>query len=266
MKTFRLSDVLGTNKIFTRLMSEHTDLPWSEDETVTAALLDFEYDYNHSGMKICSPAVDRNLGTDNVIETAAFNQLVDVCYMMYCKKWARNWEVLTAEYNPLNNYDMTETRTDIHNGTETNSGKDTTTQTGTDTNVRTGNNAQAHTGTIGDSGSSSTENEVSAFNSSTYEDASKTTGTMGNTRTFQDTVTDTYNNLQDQQTKNLTDELTHGHVVTRSGGESHTLTRSGNIGVMSTVQLLQQEIELWKWNFFCDVFRDIDSVFTISTY
>ena len=39
----RLSEVLGnTQKIFTRIMTVH-EVPWSEDESITGALLDFEY-------------------------------------------------------------------------------------------------------------------------------------------------------------------------------------------------------------------------------
>ena len=43
-------------------------------------------------------------------------------------------------------------------------------------------------------------------------------------------------------------------------------TRSGNIGVTTSQQMAQSDIELWRWNFFYEVFADIDKVFTISTY
>lgn len=294
----RLNDVLGTNQIFTRIMSQHT-LPWATDSSVSAALLDFEYRYNFSGNKITAPAVDKSLGDDGIITSAAFNTLCDVAYMMYGKKWARYWEVLTAEFDPIKNYDMRETLegangnlqthagtdTDRHTGTDTltQTGTDTNVRTGTDTNVKTGSHSDAHSGSTTDSGNRNVENEVSAFNSSTYQDNTKDTETNGNTRTHNDTITTTYNNetdtrtygsLTDQQTKNLTDRDTkdltdstqYGHTITDAGTESHILTRSGNIGVTTSQQMLESSLELWKWNFFYDVFKDIDSVFTISTY
>ena len=40
--------------------------------------------------------------------------------------------------------------------------------------------------------------------------------------------------------------------------ETETLTRSGNIGVTTTQQMLTSERDLWKWNFFDQIFADLD--------
>ena len=249
MKIQRLNEVIGTNEIFSTIMTGH-ELPWDEDEDITATLLDFEYINNYSGRKIISPAVANSLGTDGKITTAGFTKLCDVAYMMYAKKWARNWAILTMEYNPIENYSMVEDSKLTRDNKQTHSGSDT--------NLKTGSEADAHTGTIGDSATSSEENEVSAFNSSSYQDASKTTGSGGNTRTFQNTDTTTYNNLSEA--------LTHGHTIDNDDDERNHLTRSGNIGVTTTQQMAESDLQLWKWNFFYEVFSDIDNVFTISTY
>ena len=46
-----------------------------------------------------------------------------------------------------------------------------------------------------------------------------------------------------------------------------TLTRSGNIGVTTSQQMIQSERDLWLWNFFQDVvFKDISKVLTLSIY
>ena len=46
-----------------------------------------------------------------------------------------------------------------------------------------------------------------------------------------------------------------------------TLTRAGNIGVMSAQQMATQEIALWAWNFFRDVvFPDLDYLLTLPIY
>ena len=396
MTDLRLSEVLGDKKIFTRMMTVH-NLPWSEDTDITGELLDFEYMFNQSGDKIISPAVEKNLA-DGELGAENFSKLVDLAYMMYNKRWSRLWEILTAEFNPLQNYDMTESKTinygkvDTNSGTDTNlrtgtdthaesgtdsllmtgtdtnaesgtnttlmtgtdthaeSGKDTVKNTGTDNivktgsealvktgstqNVRSGSEADAHTGGYTDTNNNlTTEHEVSAFNSSSYQDASKDTTTGNVSRTYNsDTSTKTYNNVtdvatnnnltdtktynsvtdaetknlqdettyghQDQETRNMsdattyghqnletrnmtdtktyghtdtetrnmTDALTHGHVQTASGRDTETLTRSGNIGITTSQQMAQSSLDLWKWNYFYDIFRDIDTVFTISTY
>lgn len=228
----RLSEVLGdTQKIFTRIMTAH-EVPWNEDESITGALLDFEYINNQSGDKIVSPAVEKALSSGQLSDTS-FNTLCDVAWMMYNKRWARLWEILTAEFNPIENYSMTDTHTFEHGKIETNSGTDTTRRTGTDTVTHTGDN----------------ENEVSAFNSSTYEDAAKVT-----------------QNTTDLDTRNMDDSLVHGHVVTNSGVDTERTTRSGNIGVTTSQQMAQSSIDLWKWNYFYDIFRDVDSIFTLTTY
>ena len=232
-KTYKtLSETLGdTQGIFTQIMTAYV-VPWAEDETITGALLDFEYMNNQSGDKIISPAVEKNL-TAGVLTTENFNKLCDVAFMMYGKRWARLWEILTAEFNPIENYAMNEVHTFEHGKKETNSGTDTTNRTGTDTVTHTGN----------------TETEVSAFNSSTYQDSSKDT-----------------QNTTDLDTKNLSDALIHGHVLTNSGTDTERTTRTGNIGTTTSQQMIESSLQLWKWNFFYDIFRDVDSIFTITTY
>lgn len=228
----RLSEVLGdTQKIFTRIMTVH-EVPWSEDNSITGALLDFEYLNNQSGDKIISPAVEKALSSGQLSDTS-FNTLCDVAWMLYNKRWARLWEILTAEFNPIENYSMTDTHTFEHGKIETNSGTDTTRRTGTDTVTHTGDN----------------ENEVSAFNSSDYEDAAKV-----------------IQNTTDLDTRNMNDALEHGHIIANSGVDTERTTRSGNIGVTTSQQMAQSSIDLWKWNYFYDIMRDIDSIFTITTY
>lgn len=88
------------------------------------------------------------------------------------------------------------------------------------------------------SGSGSIDNDVFGFNSSTPTgDTSSSTSTT------------------DTKTANGTKE------------ETRTLTRSGNIGVTTSQQMIQSQRDLWLWNFFYNVvFPDINKVLTIATY
>lgn len=245
----RLKDVIGTNEIFSTLMTNY-ELPWSDDETITAASLDFEYINNYSGNKIVSPAVDNSLGDDEKITAANFAKLCDVAYMMFSKKWARNWTILNMEYNPIENYSMTERSVLTRDNTEEHSG--------TDQNIRTGSQANANTGTITDAANNTQTGQVSAFNSSSFQDSDKVSGTSGNTRTLNTTETTTYNNVKDA--------LTHGEQISHDDEEVTEHERSGNIGVTTSQQMAESDLQLWRWNFFYEVFADIDNVFTISTY
>lgn len=249
MKILRLNEVIGTNEIFKTLMEEYT-LPWSEDESINATALDFEYMGNYSGRKIISPAVSNNIGDDGKITAAGFDKLCEVCYMMFSKKWTRNWTILTMEYNPIENYSMTEHTELTRDNNETHSGKDS--------KVQTGSVADAHSGTITDSATSSETGRISAFNSNSFQDATQSSGSGGNTRTFNNTDTSTYNNLKDEET--------YEHQIDHDDDEITDHTRSGNIGVTTSQQMAQSDLDLWRWNFFYEVFSDIDKVFTISTY
>lgn len=51
-----------------------------------------------------------------------------------------------------------------------------------------------------------------------------------------------------------------------SGSGTRTLTRSGNIGVTTSQQMLESERELWVWKFFDQVFRDVDEILTLPIY
>lgn len=153
---------------------------------------------------------------------------------MFGAKWARNWAVYKYDYDPGENYNMVEDSTLTRDNKQTHSGNDNVVQSGS----------------IGVSGTSSSEDEVSAFNSSTYQDAAKNTGSASNNTTY----------------NNFTTQTQNGHVIDNDDDERNHLTRSGNIGVTTTQQMLESDIELWRWNFFYEVFNDIDKVFTISTY
>lgn len=56
------------------------------------------------------------------------------------------------------------------------------------------------------------------------------------------------------------------NVITDMETGERELTRSGNIGVTTSQQMIQSEIDLWKWNFYESVFDDVDKVLTINYY
>ena len=53
-------------------------------------------------------------------------------------------------------------------------------------------------------------------------------------------------------------------TTTNTGTES--LTRSGNIGVTTSQQMLESEFKVRQYNFYEMIYKDIDSVLYLSTY
>lgn len=122
----------------------------------------------------------------------------------------------------------------------------TETQTGTSQKATTGTNTKRTTGT------DEKRNTGTDTKTTTGTDATATTGTNQMQYNTTDADTGTQNDVdggEDSETEN------------------HTLTRHGNIGVTTTQQMLQSDIDLWKWSFFYDVlFPSLDRVLTLPIY
>lgn len=71
---------------------------------------------------------------------------------------------------------------------------------------------------------------------------------------------------------NSDDSVPTGESSTETTSEGNAddnkreLTRSGNIGVTTSQQMLESEIELRKWSFPDMLFEDVDSICTLSIY
>lgn len=242
-------------------------IPWYDKNI--SDILDIAYHGDH-GDRIISPLVRKLLNTDNELTTANKQKLASVIYNLFIDQWSHKWNLLLAEYNPISNYDMTEHEEyDGSNGnTHTDTGTLGTVGSKTNTGTVGDSGSKITTGSIGDSGSNSGSASVYGFNSDTAVDTDENEGSTSNTRT--------YNNLTETDSNTRTDNLsestsgteTHNLTNTDAGTNEYerSLTRSGNIGVTTTQQMMQSEIELWQWNFYRAVFKDIDSVLTLKIY
>lgn len=225
--------------------------------TATSATdLDLLYHDMHSAERLAAPVVERYADLNDPRELSATQRLKlgALIYLKYGRKWERMWTLNKIEYNPIENYNMLEEETpDItktHGGTTTRGVSDDfelKVTTGTDTDVSTTRFDETVESTFG-------------FQSST----AVPTGTgevEGTTRT----TGDSEHNKQTQTSEQTgTTDETLDYTDTETG--TRTLERSGNIGVTTSQQMAQSEIELWKWNFYDDVMSDIDSILTLSVY
>lgn len=233
-----------TGAIFAALASR--DIPWAN--IVQGVTLDLDYFGNYSGNKITSNLVDNILPSDGTITSTEISILCDVIIGLYSTKWAKLWATMSLEYNPIENYSMVEQMTNDETVTEY--GK---------THTRTDNLTHAKTGTETETPNTTTndENSVYGFNSenSVPSDVREVTNTGTN---------ETEYNTEDKDTGTQTGVDSGSDTSTRN----YRLTRSGNIGVTTSQQMIESERELWRlWNFFRNiVYPDIDRVLTIEIY
>ena len=137
-------------------------------------------------------------------------------------KWIK---AINVQYDPLNNYDRTEVITDTHNGSKNGSsnGSNTSNNTRTD-DLKTENDA-------------TTTDQVSAENVSSFSDANKSVldQETKNTGTVKDNGGGTFN-----ETNNDTDNYT----------DQHNAHIYGNIGVTTSQQMLQSELDIARFNIY----------------
>jgi len=261
MNLKRLNDVVPdwkVNGIFTALQGY--DVPWKSENMEST--LDLLYHGNRSGQKIISPIVESIL-SDDYLTDVDLNALAVTAFKVYGKNWAKMWETLSFEYNPIENYSMVEQMTNDETVTEY--GR-TTTRTNNLSHMKTGTETDTPntTETTTPNLTNTTNTGVHGFNSSesvpTGTESQTATGTNQVSRTGTDTTT---YNTTDADTGTQTDADTGTDTHTRN----YSLTRSGNIGVTTSQQMIQSERDLWKWNYFTDVvFPDLDKLLTICIY
>ena len=181
-------------------------------------------------------------------------------------------------YDPISNYDRTETTTVEHNGTETDEtiASNVLTKTGSESHTKGGEDSFAYSGetVTTPSGSTTTVHETTAFNEpTTYSGDSKDTTTYSAAKT-----TESFNNRKDTTTYN-TDEQTVYNNVKDANDIDSTTTHSfngrnekttsnikGNIGVTTSQQMIQSEREVADFLWMDAVAKIITDAICIHTY
>lgn len=290
---------------------QNLNVPW-KDEGIDESL-DLFFITNY-GERLISPLTNTCLDTTGKLTVAKQTLLATAIVNLFGKNWTKEYAVLSAQYDPIENYSMEEKHTgnDTRLETPTNWKETTTEKPGVDgyseTETQTPTNwIESRKETVGDDGYTETETQTPtqwektiesdkadnnvegstslyAFNSSDpvpiskseTETDSKTTETQSGTYETKREIsgekdvdierTGTYETKREIEGEKITET---GHTGTYEDKTTYnsTLTRSGNIGVTTSQQMIEQEIELWKWNYFRDVvFPDVAKALTISLY
>lgn len=249
MSLIKLNDVyedwITGDGVFTDL--NEFDVPWKDPEDPEQALilnLNMAYHGSHSGDKNISPIIHRFLKSE---DDQTRSKLARIIYTMYADKWSHLWELMQIEYNPLENYSMTENETPAETTHTVTPAETTETITPAETTVETKPPRIIN------------EDKISAFNSSDYVDRTLSTSEGDeNAKGTESIDVDTAGTNKVEVDEAGTDVFTVQNA--------RELTRSGNIGVTTSQQMAQSEIELRKWLYYESVFNDIDNVLTLSIY
>lgn len=254
------------------VFSPMSNAPWAD--TMSGTNLDILYLDGHSGERYCSNFINRRLNDSGVLSYDNRTLISNILWAMFGIQWTRLWATMKpAEYDPLTNYKMQETMEGTENSTRTpdlTKGDTGTVQT-TGQDTRTPNLTRNETGTVKDEGSGTSKNQngIWGFNSSESvpSDMSDGRATNNNTTTRDLTDTETGTDTTDYtNTDTYNRSYTETGTDTTSGKSSRKLTRTGNIGTNTFQNLLQQERNIWMYDFFEQIFKDVDSVLTIPIY
>ena len=172
------------------------------------------------------------------------NYVLDMCRL----SWARLTADFTAEYNPAENYAMCETETE------------TDTESGTDSTERTYTNYK-ETSKLGHTVEADDKSNIFGFdNNDTLNPDGVKDGATKNT-TIYGKAADSGDTREIEGSHK--DETTYGH----KNVNFRTLTRSGNIGTLTSTAMIRDDSEYWSAeNFFDRIAADIAAILTIPIY
>ncbi len=192
------------------------------------------------------------------------------------RKWYNNIEhmlrAINEDYNPLHNYDRFEewtendkkSETTNHSETETAKHSETVKDTSKTESKETNDIDSDKTGSTRNNVSKTTVNEVSAFNSSNYQPSNKTTENGQNNSTDSEAINTQSTNKQSGTGENNRDvkgdnnrDVKGDNKYETDNNLTHNAHLYGNIGVTTSQQMLESEINLRQKINIYDVIAEI---------
>lgn len=240
----RLNQVIGLNNgIYAAMTAVATargdSMPWAnapgiDDESLD---LDFLTTYGNRETSVLVDLYAKIAGATLPLSSETMQTLAKVVLNKYNKDFTRQWNVWGIEYDPLQNFDLTET--------------EQVTRAATDTNevTRTTNNQST---TAGNTKTDTTrQDNVYGFNSDNGVPSGDST---------ENTLTDVAQTVNDEGGESENADATRNETETR------TKNTSGDNSVRSTQYMLNEEREAWTFDFFGAINKMIASVLTCAYY
>lgn len=177
-------------------------------------------------------------------------QYPDTEYMIKSiKYWSSKWywtfdkwvKAINIKYEPLHNYDRTEQWSDnnVHED-EHKTTNNRQASTSANNNGSVEGSQSEHT-----TGESTTENTKSAFDSGDYQPYEKVSG-----ESKDDTTLSNHTNSSSSSSSSTTDNFTENHATDGTYTTTHNGRMFGNIGITSSQDMLNQELEVAYFNLY----------------
>lgn len=235
-----------------------------------AILIDYVR-FNHGSLQI-RPTLEYNI-----------NQIPDIVSNMYRAKkyqYTKLWGTTQLDYNPIENYSMTESGNDTTNTSSTNvKGQQTDTATlsnnttlGGQTTIH-GSTTTNNTSELSKSGSEDNTHKAVPYDTDTevltnkdtlsFKDRKDRQTNTTTTGEYADTISSRVDTAEQNGTSVSGDRTDTSNSDTST---SHTFKRSGNIGVTTSQQMLQSERDIAIFNFISIVAHDIVKLIAICIY
>ena len=190
------------------------------------------------------PIIIKELGELDTIfdDAASASAYINVWSSAHLLSWTRMLAALTAEYNPISNYDRTDTESENVTGTHS------------EMNNRESSGSSGFTGTTANSGEDVSRSDRQGFNSSDYAPVDKQTMQHGL--------------AQNSASATTTEGSESGSVSgDRSENRVRTLQSRGNIGVTTNQQMIEAEIALRaQWTIYGIIVNDFKRELCIDVY
>lgn len=215
---------------------------WLPDDNGLLRHVENYYYFSWSGDKYISPLIEKFY--DEQLGITHETEIAQMFYATHNMKLTKLWNDYVVEYEAINPYDVHEELDYIH------SGENEVSNSGNDTNVRTGS--------IEESGTVRDTRQVFPYDGNVPKNESIVTSVRG---ADGDNIVTTYNQVADT--------FTHGK--TSSGTDSATddldTHKYGNLGILPIARILEEDIELWKMDFYTTIlFPMLDRFLTLPIY
>ncbi len=224
--------------------------------------------------------IDKNLLINNILlkggefevlysEPTFLQNMIGVWSAKWMHTMERWVKALSIDYNPLENYDRMEDW--IDNGSKVSSGKtnenmNKLSSSGSDESTTRSENAIGNDYSESE-GSGNTTNTRSAFDASDYSPHDKS-DTTSNGKNTSSSLTSADGKTNTKSTTNNIDSVTNSADSNTSDNTSsiHSGRLHGNIGVTTSQQMLQAELDISKWNLYDEIADLFLSEFCIYLY
>lgn len=235
----------------------------------------------------------------------ALSTIAELLLMTYKPKWDKLGNIYDTEYDPIHNYidewedhskgEYADNDASSSNRTDTFDTTVTDDKTRTDnltsqltygrSDLRTDNLSQSDSGTDKRTTTNTGSDGLYGFNSATavgHDTSSNTestsgensntrtnSGTQTNARTGTDTTKDTGTQTTNGETaKTGTEKRSESGTDKKDGTDSRDRNgwHKGNIANLTSQKQLQEEIDLWKWNYVNTILEDAKKMLTLDVY